>query len=154
MSKRRNRKKSVQPNLPKETLARARREAGLEEDVVEEVDDEIVEEVEVIEEVEVEEVPVRAKPTRATSRKAEAAAATRGGEALPPVQRRKRRRDRVDPSQMSQEEIADRLAHPTRMVPTEVLAKQYAYVISDLRSMWLLAGALFVIMIVGARFLG
>jgi hypothetical protein len=143
VSKRRNRKKSNQPNLPQETLARARREAGLEAE----------EEIEEVEEEQVEVAPVAAKPVKAASRKAEVPAA-RSSESLPPVQRRKRRRGTEDPTQMSQEEISERLANPVRTVSTEALAKQYSYVISDLRSMWLLAGALFVIMIVAAQFLG
>lgn len=118
MSKRRSRRS--QPNLPEETLARARREAGLEESLPEE------------------ESPAAASP--------------RHQEALPAVQRRKRQRD-VDPEAMTQIEIADLLANPTKVVSEDTLREQYTYVTADLRSMGALAALLFVIMIVAARFL-
>ena len=140
MSKRRNRKKSSQANLPQETLARARREAGL-------VDEEITEEADA---AEAPEVPVAAPDLPP------APARTRSAETLPPVQRRssRRREKEVDVSQLSQEEIAERLANPTRTVTEEQLREQYTYVISDLRSMGVLAGLLFVVMILAAQFLG
>jgi hypothetical protein len=136
VSKRRSRKSSS-ADLPAETLARARREAGLEPaEPVAPAD----EELEVVEEMD-EPVLVAAAPRRA--------------EPMPPVQRRKRRKDKViDVSEMSQAEIAERLANPTKTVSEEELRQQYSYVIADLRSMGLLAGGLFVFLIVIAQVLG
>lgn len=125
MSKRRSRKSS---GLPAETLARARREAGLEP---------AEEEANIVEESDAPAVlavpPLRAEPR-------------------PPVQRRKRRKE-VDVSELSQAEIAERLAHPTRIVTEDELRQQYTYVIADLRSMGLLAAGLFAFVIVIAQFL-
>lgn len=120
MSKRRNRR--TQPNLPDEVLARARREAGVEDAPAE---------------------------TDATD---EAVPARRSRDQLPQVQRRKRQRD-VEPEELTGAEIAERLANPTKEVTEEDLRQQYNYVLADLRSMGILAGLLFVIMIVVARFL-
>jgi hypothetical protein len=126
MSKRRSRKRTNQPNLPEETLARARREAGLEEEPVE--------------------AEAAAEPL--------AAVEAQPAEPLPPVQRRKRRVSKeVDPSELTQAEIAERLANPTKTVTLEQLQAQYTYVLADLRSMGLLAGALFVLMILAAQLL-
>ncbi|MBZ0300353.1 MAG: hypothetical protein K8J31_11450 [Anaerolineae bacterium] len=138
MSKRRNRKQINKPNLPEETLARARREAGVEAEEIEEAEEEMVE-------------AVVAKPApRPTPREA----APHSAEMLPSAQRRSRRKERAaDPSQMTQAEVADRLAHPTKTVSEEQLRTQYSYVIADLSSMGVLAAALGIIMIVIARFL-
>lgn len=125
MSKRRSRKSS---DLPAETLARARREAGLEP---------IEERAEDAEETDEPEI-LATPPLRAETR--------------PPVQRRKRRKE-VDVSELTQAEIAERLAHPTRIVTEDDLRQQYTYVIADLRSMGLLAAGLFVFVIVIAQFL-
>lgn len=132
MSKRRNRKKSSQPNLPPEALARARREAGMEP---EEPEDTPEAEAELVEAAE-----VPAARTRAI--------------APAPAQRRKRRRDKdVDATQLTQAEIAERLASPTKTVTPDQLRQQYTYVLADLRSMGALAGILFVTMIVVAQLL-
>ncbi|HLV33770.1 MAG TPA: hypothetical protein VKY59_01600 [Spirillospora sp.] len=126
MSKRRSRKRTNQPNLPQETLARARREAGLEE--------------------EPDEAEVAAEPLAVVD-------AAQPAQPLPPVQRRKRRAGKeVDPSELTQAEIAERLANPTKTVIYEQLQAQYSYVLADLRSMGLLVGALFVLMILAAQF--
>ena len=124
MSKRRKRKSQNQPNLPEATLARARHEAGLIEDDAED---------------EAPEVAPVAKPTPRQ-------------ETLPPVQKRRRRRE-VDPEELTHEEIIERLAHPTRVVTEEQLRQQYTYVMTDLRGMGMLAGLLFIVMIIVARFL-
>lgn len=127
MSKRRSRKSSA--NLPAETLARARREAGLEEAPAEE----------------------EASPPEAPQQPVKAAGPRRA-EPLPPPQRRKRRKE-VDVSELSQAEIAERLAYPTRTVSEDELRQQYTYVLADLRSMGLLAAGLFALIIVIAQFL-
>lgn len=136
MSKRKNRKQRSRPNLPEETLARARREAGIEEEIADEE-----------EAVEAEEAETRAEAKAA-------APPVQRQTALPPIERRRSsgRRD-GKPEELSQMEVAARLANPTRVVSTEQLKTQYGYVLADLRSMGLLAAFLFVAMIVAARFL-
>lgn len=137
VSKRRSRKSSS-ANLPAETLARARREAGLEPAPEKEAPVEA--ELDMVEEAVDEPVMVAATPRRT--------------ESLSSAQRRKRRRERVaNASELSQTEIAERLANPTRVVSTDELRQQYAYVIADLRSMGLLAGSLFAFLIVIALFI-
>ena len=54
---------------------------------------------------------------------------------------------------MTGAEISELLANPTKHVTEEEMRQQYSYVLSDLRSMGVLASLLFVIMIVVARFL-
>jgi hypothetical protein len=126
-------KKRSQPNLPQETLERARREAGIE-------NDEETEDSEASLDVDVE--PVAASPLPLPQSRPE----------MPSSQRRKRRREIVV-EELTHEEIADLLAHPTKEVTLEALKAQYSYVVADLRSMWLLAAALFIVMIAAARFL-
>lgn len=126
MSKRRNRK--TQPNLPDEVLARARREAGIED------------------------APAETPEREVTAEEAVPARRSRDQLPQPKVQRRKRQRD-VEPEELTGAEIAEMLANPTREVTEDELRQQYGYVLNDLRSMGALAGLLFVIMIVVARFL-
>lgn len=125
MSKRRKRKPINQPNLPAETLARARREAGFETEN---------EEPDIAEEPAAGvEIPSVYSPE------------------LLPLPKRKRRKEKVlDPALMTQAEISEILANPTRTVTEDELRQQYTYVLADLRSMGLLAGALFVLMILAA----
>ncbi len=127
MSKRRSRKAVNQPNLPAETLARARREAGLEVEeepaAVEEAEPEVVLQV------------------------------TRSAESLPAAKRKRRKEKTLDPSQMTQAEISEVLENPTKTVTEEDLREQYTYVLADLRSMGLLAAALFALMILAAQLL-
>ena len=116
MSKRRRR----QPDLPQDTLARARREAGLEEEPAQ---------------------AVAPRPARAR----------RSEEARAVTPRRVRSLRSTD--ELTQDEIAERLANPVRQVSEAQLRAQYGYVIADLRSMGLLALALFVLMILAALLL-
>ena len=116
MSKRRRR----QPDLPQDTLARARREAGLEDEPAQAV------------------APL---PARARRRE----------EPRPATPRRVRSLRSSD--ELTQDEIAERLANPVRQVSEAQLRAQYGYVIADLRSMGLLALALFVLMILAALLL-
>lgn len=132
MSKRRNRKTS-RPNVPQETLDRARREAGLEP----EIEPEAAEEA----------------PAPPVTHSPEPVAARHRDEALPRVQRRPRRKREVEPELLSAAEISERLANPTKQVSEEELRAQYSYVLKDLRSMGLLAAVLFVAMIVAAQLL-
>ncbi|MCY3717969.1 MAG: hypothetical protein OXG07_00240 [Anaerolineaceae bacterium] len=111
MSRRRTRR----PNLPQDTLARARREAGLEEAPAA-----------------APQARRRSEGERGAGRSARRARSLRAGEEL------------------TQEEIAERLANPVRQVSEGQLRAQYGYVIADLRSMGLLALGLFVLMIAAA----
>ncbi len=138
MSKRKNRKNSA-PNLPQETLERARRDAGLEPETI--IDDE-VEAAEA--ELEIEEEIVTMAPPR--QRPAEKAATPR--RSLPAAQQSRRRRKEVAYSEMSQAEVIYLLEHPTKEVGEDVLRAQYGYVLADLRNMGLLALGLFVALIV------
>lgn len=135
MSKRKNRNKSGAPNLPQETLERARREAGLEpqvddtpEDEAEAVADEVIDEIEPV-------LPRRRSAMDAPVRPAAS----------------RRRRKEVAYEEMTHEEIMERLANPTKVVTEAELQRDYQYVIADLRSMGLLAAALFVALIVVAQ---
>ncbi len=56
-------------------------------------------------------------------------------------------------SEQEQDMTAYLLAHPTKIVSEDELRRDYAYVISDLRSMGLLAGALVVLLVVLAQVL-
>ena len=115
LSKRRKRR----PDLPQDTLARARREAGLSDAPA---------------------PPAAPRPLRAH----------RSEE--PRTAPRRARGQRVA-EDLTQEEIADRLANPVRLVSEAQLREQYGYVVKDLRSMGLLAAALFILMILAALLL-
>lgn len=141
MSKRRNRK-SNQPNIPEETLRRARQEAGLEPP--DPVDEAALED---------EAAPQRAPapppepaPVRATARRDPLPAAR---ETAAP-RKRKRRSEKVAYEEMTYEEVLELLENPTKTVTEAELHAQYGHVISDLRSMFVLAAALFIVMIVVA----
>ena len=118
MSKRRRRR----PNLPQDTLTRARREAGMEEAPA---------------------APARAGGGPSVPRR----------EAARPSPAPRRFRTLRDAEDLTQDEIAERLAHPVRQVSEEQLRAQYGYVTADLRSMGLLALGLFVLMILAALLL-
>ena len=136
MSKRKNRK-SNSPNLPKETLQRARQEAGLipapeaEEDAEEAVE-EAIEAVVVAQAPEVKRSRDTLPPAQASSRPS----------------RKSRRRQQLTYEEMTPEEVAEALENPTLVVTEEALREQYSYVLTDLRSMAILAGILFVALMV------
>ena len=137
MSKRK-RNKSGKPNLPEETLERARQEAGLApKPKREEVEPE---------EDEAEEIEVAAPPIRVP--KAEAPRRRDLPQPAQPAKRKAKPRRSLNYEDMSQEDIAYLLDHPTKEVSEDTLRQQYGYVLADLRSMALLAGALFVALIV------
>lgn len=118
MSRRRRRR----PNLPQDTLSRARREAGL---------------------AETPRVVAPAQGGRSAKRH----------EAVRTTSAAQRLRNLRAPDELTQDEIAGRLARPVRQVSEEQLRAQYAYVVADLRSMGLLALGLFVLMILAALLL-
>lgn len=148
MSKRKNRNKA--PNLPEETLRRARQEAGLEEAPPDDADADMIDDT-----VDAAEPPAREQvappvavpaPSRRRARSADSAAST--------TSRRPRRRVKdKDFEEMTAAEVAHLLENPTRIVTEDELRAQYAYVIRDLRSMAILAAILFVGMIVVASIL-
>lgn len=129
MAKRRNRTST--PNIPAETLARARRQAaGLDPDVP----DEIIEQ----------EAPIVAAAEAVAAAPVSTAGASR---------RRIRERKQLAYEEMTSEEIAERLSNPTRTVDPEELHAQYGYVLADLRSMGLLSAILFIALILIAGFI-
>jgi len=132
MSKRRRRKKA--PNIPQETLERARRQAvDQDEDAGEAQDDQAEVEAELSHE-----------------------------SALASEQPRRRRRERLEPVGLDKKTdqgerdstaIAEALANPTIFVSEEQLRAEYSFVLKDLRDMGLLAAALFVVLVLVAQFL-
>jgi hypothetical protein len=158
MSKRKNRSSS--PNIPRQTLERARQQ-------ISQPQDEAVEPLETVE----------AKPA-APEKAAPAvdigfqpapppAAPARTGEAPRPtssarrVAERRRAREMTVQAKsggrpgepMTHEMIVERLEHPTRIVTEAELRQDYSYVLKDLRSMGLLAAGLVVALILIAQFL-
>jgi hypothetical protein len=132
MSKRKNRNQS--PNIPQSTLDRARQQLGQTE-----------EPVAAAPEVKVE----KAAPVRAVE-KAEPAVVAR-----PAAERRPRpARTGTNPSRSRKEDkhdmsyIRQRLANPTRIVSEADLKAEYSYVITDLRTMGILAAILVVALVV------
>jgi hypothetical protein len=112
--RRRNGKK---PNLPKDVLARARKQAGVEEDV---------------------------KETSSTGGKSDAAETSSVSEKV--ARRRKmstvqleRNRQR---GELTNEMVEDVLANPTKFVSSEELQDEYKHVLVDLRNMGILAAVL------------
>lgn len=134
MSKRR---KSNQPNIPEETLRRARQEAGLEPS-------------DPAEAVAAEAAPVPAPAPAPAPRPAPSARHASAAEPSVPARKRKRRTDKVSYEEMTHEEVLHLLDNPTKTVSEAELRAQYGYVLHDLRSMFILTLVLFVVMIVAA----
>jgi hypothetical protein len=136
MSKRKSRKNS-KPNLPEETLERARQEAGLapkpQREESEPEADEEAEDVEVA-------APAVSIPRSEIPRRRDLPAQ--------PVKRRAKPRRQMTYEEMSPEDVAYALEHPTKVVTEEALREQYGYVLADLRSMAILAAVLFIALIV------
>jgi hypothetical protein len=126
VAKRRN---SSSPNIPEETLRRAREQAQDGNET---------------------EQPRQANYTYSKSR-AERRADLRAAESGAPRRRIQtdesgRRTRRVE--EITPEYVAQMLANPTKVVTEEQLHQQYGYVLADLRNMFILAGALFAALIV------
>lgn len=146
MSKRKNRSKS--PNLPKETLDRARQQA---EQPAPEVDDTEEPEVQEVEP----EAPVQAVPVPKPAPRTEQPKSPRV------TQPSSRRRNDAQPVQytarkkteMDTQAIGRILAHPTKIVTEAELRERYGYVLRDLRSMAILAAILVVVLVVLAQIL-
>lgn len=144
MSKRKNRSSS--PNLPQETLERARQEIAASNGAVKPpLPTPIEEEVEEVEEefVLAPPPPVSPRAPRSTTR-ASSSARRRSEAAGGRVERNKT---------LDSDTIKERLANPTRMVTEAQLREEYGYVAKDLRSMGILALGLIVFMVVVAQFL-
>ena len=126
MSKRRSKK----PNLPDDVLARARKQAGVEESepvVEDEADD-----------VDSDKVEASSVNERAARRRK-----------LTPVQvERSRKRGELDA-----DAIRDLLENPTVVVPESQLREEYQHVLVDLRNMGVLAAVLMVLLVVLAQFI-
>lgn len=140
MSKRRSR--SSAPNLPQETLERARRQAAIDRGELP-PDEPPAEE---------EPAPPVAKPASAAVESAaprsRAAAPRRPASGARRVSGATTHAHRSKSNELTPEMVAEMLAHPTIQVSEEDLHKQYAYVINDVRSMFALAGGLIVLLIV------
>jgi hypothetical protein len=126
MAKRRNRN----PNIPSETLERARQQAMGVTPASAPADP----------------PPVENKPSEAAprSRTARGTITTRRPSTLQPGQAGRRVRA---VEEMTPEMVAELLANPTRVVTEEQLHQQYGYVLNDLRNMFVLAAALFAVLI-------
>lgn len=141
MSKRRERK----PNLPQDTLNRARQQlAG---DLIEQTE----KTVESVPET-TSEPPPSAKaappspPRRAESSRERTSRRRAPGTSSTPGSSRKDKTS--DPAY-----VRNLLANPTKIVTEDQLRQEYSYVLADLRSMGILAGILFVALIVVAQIL-
>jgi len=127
MSKRK--KKSNAPNIPKATLDRARRQAAGED-----VDAELEAE--------------RNEEERKARREERRAARKRNQQFDQAAVSNRRERERLDVGAVEQALIS-----PTKVVTEEDLREEYSYVLSDLRNMGLLAGALMVMLVLLAQFI-
>lgn len=92
----------------------------------------------------------------AAQRRAERSVVSRSGQVstLPPSGDVYRTRaehsetNRAKVAQLDAERIANLLENPTKIVTTEQLRAEYGYVVADIRSMFLLAGSLVIVLIV------
>jgi hypothetical protein len=127
MSKRRSKK----PNLPDDVLARARKQAGIEEpEPVEDDNDD-----EDVDGGNGESISINERAARRRK--------------LTPVQvERSRKRGELDA-----DTIRDILENPTMIVPESQLREEYQHVLVDLRNMGVLAAALMVLLVVLAQFI-
>lgn len=133
MAKRR--RKSNKPNLPNSVLARARKNAGIEEDDVTQSED-VAEQAESASDSE--------DASSSTASVAERAARRRKLSTVQLERNRKR-------GELTNEMIADVLTNPTREVTEEDLRADYQHVLVDLRNMGVLA-AILVVVLVGLAF--
>jgi len=129
MSKRKNRNQS--PNIPQSTLDRARQQLGQTEEKVEAAAEVKVEKA--VRAVEKAEPVLAARPAVSRPRPARPAGTTRAP----------RKEDKHDMAY-----IRARLANPTRIVTEADLKAEYAYVMTDLRTMGILATILVIALIV------
>ncbi len=158
MSKRRSKSKS--PNIPLETLERARRQAAGEA-----VDAQVPSRTEQesaapADTNTLEKVPGSAASTPSVSRSSTSRAERRAQQGVGAAQRRRsstqaaieaRQRRRVaNKDELTHEQIEEILMNPTKTVTEETLHEAYGYVLTDLRNMGVLAALLFVVLIAAA----
>jgi hypothetical protein len=139
MSKRRNRKNA--PNIPQETLERARQQIAQQQAADAGAADDAEEEEVVV-------APAPKPVTKVDSPVRQASRKPRRREGLEGVRLGEKRINPNDP-----EAARQMLDNPTKVVTEAELRQQYGYVLADLRSMGLLAGALIVAMIILAQIL-
>jgi hypothetical protein len=145
MSKRRNRKGT--PNIPQDILERARQQIAQQEAASTETD-------ETVEEGSEEAGTLASKPVTSTVE-------VNRAEHAPSPRSRPRRRERMQPARLGEKKIdlndpqtvRELLANPTRIVTEDELRKEYSYVLSDLKSMGMLAAGLVVAMVIVAQLL-
>lgn len=118
MAKRGRNKSNNKPNLPSDVLARARKNAGVEEP-----------------EQKVEQSDESPETASVNER-----AARRRKKGTVQLERSRKR------GEMTNEMINDALAHPTKIVTEEELHQDYKHVLVDLRNMGILAAILIVVM--------
>jgi len=118
------RRRSSKPNLPADVLARARKNAGVEEPESDEPVEESNDSNDSDDSVSVTERAARRRKLSTVQ-----------------LERNKKR------GEMSNELIADVLNNPTKVVTEEELREDYAHVLLDLRNMGILAAILIVVML-------
>ena len=146
MAKSKKRRTKKTPNLPLEALERARQQIN-EDEMVTATPDEEVAEADENEAVESAAVGPAISDAERTALRRERRK-NRKNQDLESFQysRNKKKTDGLDSA-----EIERLLAHPTKLVTEEELRREYRHVISDLRSMGILAAALLVFLIVLAQ---
>ena len=138
MSKRRNRKST--PNIPQDILERARQQIAEDqapndsEEVVEETPQPVVNTAPMIEVTESAQPVSKARPRRR--------------EGLQPARLGEKKIDSQNPAV-----VRKMLANPTKVVTEAQLRQEYGYVLTDLKSMGLLAAGLILALIVIAQLL-
>jgi hypothetical protein len=146
MSKRRNRKGT--PNIPQDILERARRQIAEQEAITTEGN-------------QPGEADAPAAETPAAQPVVRKTAEAREGERVQPQKARPRRREGIEAVRLGEkkvdpndpEQVRRLLENPTKVVTEEELRREYSYVARDLRSMGVLAAALFVALIALAQLL-
>jgi hypothetical protein len=143
MSKRRNRKST--PNIPQDMLERARQQIAQEEAASTETDQSVE--------------PVSAEVSPVTSQPVTSAAEVKRAERAQSQKPRPRRREGIQPARFGEkkvdpedpETVRQLLANPTKIVTEEELRKDYSYVLSDLKSMGMLAAGLVIALVIIAQ---
>ena len=142
-------KRSKKPNLPKATLERARAQARG-EDYVPEYEDEVEDDIPE-EEPEPEAVADDEEDDARASRRERRSSRRRSSPSA--VQYSRRRGNNTDAEALDNAALGNMLARPTKFVSEEQLKEEYGYVVADVRNMFVLAGGLFVLLVVLAQFI-
>lgn len=145
MAKRKKNKKK--PNLPKATLERARAQARGEEYTPEWEDEEVEDDLPADEPDTVEDDSD--DDNAVSSRRSRRAARRRSTPST--VQYSRRRGNNNDGDALDNAALGNMLARPTKFVSEEELKEEYGYVVADVRNMFILAGILFVFLVLLAQ---